>query len=270
MPPRTPPSSVLPPRQRGRHHLITGAGSGIGRAVALRLAAEGASVSLLGRNRDKLDAVAIEAIDAGAALAHVVVADLTDARAVGEAVAEAADALGPLDGLVANAGQGGPNFPGEGDRFFEIVQTNLVGTYNSLRAAQRHLAPGPEARHMVVVASILGRFGVPWYTGYCASKAALLGLVRAMALELARENVAVNAICPGWVETDMAWEGIDGMAAAMKTDRATALQAAMSQVPLGRMSQPEDIGGLVAWLLSNDARGVTGQGIDMNNGAWMG
>jgi NAD(P)-dependent dehydrogenase (short-subunit alcohol dehydrogenase family) len=122
----------------------------------------------------------------------------------------------------------------------------------------------------VVEYSILARIGVPGYTGYCASKAGLLGLVRALAMELAPREVQVNAVCPGWVDTDMAWEGIDGMAAGLGTTRAEALAAAMADVPLGRMSRPEDVAGLVSWLLSPDARGVTGQALDMNNGAWMG
>jgi NAD(P)-dependent dehydrogenase (short-subunit alcohol dehydrogenase family) len=167
--------------------------------------------------------------------------------------------------LVANAGVGGPNEPGPDDRFDDLVATNLVGTYNCVRAAQRVLAPGPATRHVVVTASILARIAVPGYTGYSASKAGLLGLVRSLAAELAPENVQVNAICPGWVSTEMAWTGIDAIAAT----REEGLAEAMREVPLRRMSEPEEIAGTVAWLLSDDARGVTGQAIDHNNGAFM-
>lgn len=260
----------LSSRQKGQHFAISGASSGIGRAIALRLASEGANLSLLARREGLLESVAAEAVEAGAELVHVVAADVRDQASVDAAFAELADALGPLRGFVACAGIGGPNQVGAEDRFLDLVQTNLTGSYWCLRGAQRHLAAGPEARHLVVISSILARFGVGGYTGYCASKAALLGLVRALSLELARENVQVNAVCPGWVETEMAWEGIDGMAAAMGKTREIALAAALRQVPLGRMSAPEDIAGLVAWLVSADARGVTGQGLDMNNGAWMG
>jgi len=93
---------------------------------------------------------------------------------------------------VANSGLGGPNEPGPDDRFDDLVTTNLNGTYRSIRAFESHLAPGPEARHVVVIASILARIGVPGYTGYCASKAGLLGLVRSFAAELAPANVQVN------------------------------------------------------------------------------
>jgi len=252
------------PRQAGRHLLVTGAGTGIGRAIAVRLAEEGATLSLLARNVDRLRATA-EAVGGAA----IVSADIRDRAAVDAAVAALVAQKGPLHGVIANAGIGGPNAPGPGDRFDDIVQTNLMGTYATLRAVQRHLAPGPATRHMVVIASILGRIGVPGYTGYCASKTALVGLARAMAMELAGDEVLVNAVCPGWVDTDMARQGIEGMADAMGIDFEAARAEAMSAVPLGRMSQPDHIAGLVAWLLSEDAAGVTGQALDMNNGAWM-
>lgn len=256
------------PRQEGRHILVTGAGTGIGKAVALRLAAEGARLSLLARNTDRLHATA-EAIErAGGVRPSVAGADI---RAQSE-VDAAVDSLtqdGLLHGIVANAGIGGENTPGPGDRFTDLVQTNLVGTYHCLRAAERRLAPGPQARQMVVVSSILGRFGVPGYTGYCASKTALLGLTRALALELSPKRVLVNAVCPGWVNTEMAREGIQGMADAMGVDFDTAHAEAMKAVPLGKMSEPAEVAGLIAWLMSAESAGVTGQALDMNNGAWM-
>ena len=191
--------------------------------------------------------------------------DIRDRSAVDEAFARAAARLGAIHALIANAGIGGPNPPGPDDRFDELVATNLVGTYSCVRAAQRHLAPGPATRHIVVTASVLARIGVPVYTGYSASKAGLLGLVRSLAAELAAQNVQVNAICPGWVKTEMTWEGLD----AMPGTREEAYERALREVPLRRMSEPDEIAGTVAWLLSEDARGVTGQAIDHNNGAWM-
>lgn len=250
--------------------MVTGAGTGIGRAIALRLAREGAQITLLGRRVSLLEETAGLIRAAGGQPAFLQHCDVRDQAVVDASFAAAAAANGPIDALVADAGVGGPNEPGPEDRFLDLVQTNLVGTYFSLRAAQRHLAPGPRTRHLVVISSILGRFGVPGYTGYCASKTGLIGLVRALSLEVARDNVQVNAVCPGWVATEMAWQGIDGMAAGMGVTREQALAQAMSAVPMGRMSEPEHIAGLVAWLLSEDATGVTGQALDMNNGAWMG
>jgi NAD(P)-dependent dehydrogenase (short-subunit alcohol dehydrogenase family) len=259
----------FPDRQRDQHFLITGAGTGIGRALALRLAEEGARVSLVARTVSRLEETAALARAAGAASVSVHGADISDQQAITAAVDAAVAAHGPLRGVLANAGIGGPNAPGDGDRFDRIVATNLNGTYYTVRAAEPHLTAAG-TRHVVLTSSILGRFGVPGYTGYCASKTALIGLARALALEWADRDVQVNAVCPGWVETDMAWEGIDGMAQGMGISREEAFQQAMSAVPLGRMSQPRDIAGMVAWLVSDDARGVTGQALDMNGGAWMG
>ena len=251
-------------RLEGRHVVVTGAGRGIGKAIALRLASEGATLSLLARGGDALRATATEA--GGAFVSQV---DIRDAGQVDAAFAAAAEENGPVHALVANSGIGGPNDDGPDDRFADLVATNLVGTYACVRAAQRQLAPGPERRDVVVISSILARIGVPGYTGYCASKAGLLGLVRSLSAELAPDNVQVNAICPGWVDTDMAWEGIDLLAGAIGGTRDDAYAVAMREVPLGRMSKPEDVAGTVAWLLSADAGGVTGQAIDQNGGAFM-
>ena len=197
--------------------------------------------------------------------------DIRDRGAVEKAFAEAAERLGPIHALVACSGLGGGNGGEDGaDRFDELIATNLNGTYYCCRAALDHLAPGPEARHLVAISSILARIAVPGYTGYSASKAGLLGLVRSFAAEVAGDNIQVNAICPGWVDTDMAWDGLDGIAAGDGGTREDAYREAMRAVPLGRMSQPDDIAGTVTWLLSPDARGVTGQAIDQNGGAWMG
>jgi NAD(P)-dependent dehydrogenase (short-subunit alcohol dehydrogenase family) len=251
-----------------RHVVVTGAGTGIGRAIALRLAQDGAAVTLVARDRARLDETAAS-IGRDAWIAPC---DIRDRTAVDEAIAGAARELGPVHALVACSGIGGGNDEGDlgGDRFDDLVVTNLNGTYYCVRAVLRHLAPGPETRHVVVLSSILARIAVPGYTGYSASKAGLLGLVRSLAAELAGDDVQVNAICPGWVETDMAWNGLDAIAASTGGTRDDAYRDAMREVPLRRMSQPEDIAGTVAWLLSRDARGITGQAIDQNGGAWTG
>jgi NAD(P)-dependent dehydrogenase (short-subunit alcohol dehydrogenase family) len=256
-------------KHRGQHFVVTGAGSGIGRAIALRLAADGASLSLFGRRTGPLRETEQLAVAAGAPDPFVVSCDVSDRQAISHAVAQAAIANGPLRGLIANAGVGGTNKPGEDDRWDELLGTNLSGTYYSFRAAAEHFVSGTEARHLIAISSILGRIGVPHYTGYCASKTGILGLVRALAAELASDNVQVNAVCPGWVDTEMAWDGIEGMAKGMQVSKDQAYAAAMSAVPMGRMSKPEDVAGLVSWLASSESRGVTGQGLDMNGGAYM-
>lgn len=236
------------------HHVaVSGASRGIGRAIAVRLARDGARVSLLARDHEALERTAAET---GGQAAPV---DIRDREAVDTVV----DSLGPLDAFVAVSGIGGPNEPGPDDRWDDLVATNLSGTYWCLRAAERNLADGG---HLVVVSSILARIAVPGYTGYSATKAGLLGLVRSLAAELAPRDIQVNAICPGWIDTDMAWRGLDAMPGTREEAHAEAMRA----VPLGRMGQPEDVAGTVAWLLSPDARGVTGQAIDQNGGAWVG
>ena len=247
-----------------RHFMITGAGSGIGRAIAHRLYHDGCALTLLGRRLDALQETAVH-MDENRVQVHS--CDIQDKKRLEEICSLVARKQGSFHGVVANAGIGGPNEPGEGDRFVELVQTNLIGTYQTLRAVESHLYDG--IGHMVVISSCLARFGVPGYSGYCASKAGLLGMVRALAHELA-PTIQVNAICPGWVDTQMARDGIAGMAQGMGISYDEAYKQAMSVVPLGRMSRPEEIAGTVAWLVSEDAQGMTGQGIDINAGSWMG
>jgi NAD(P)-dependent dehydrogenase (short-subunit alcohol dehydrogenase family) len=238
---------------------LTGAARGIGRAVALRLARDGWTLSLFDRDAEGLARTAEETGSFSATC------DIRDPAAVARVFAAAAEERGPFHALAAVAGVGGTNEPGGVDRWDDLIATNLSGTYSCARAFEAHLADGPEPRHVVVVSSILARIGVPGYTGYSASKAGLLGLVRSLAAEWGPRNVLVNAVCPGWVETDMAWQGLD----AIPGTREDALAEAMREVPVGRMAQPDEIAGTIAWLLSDDARSITGQAIDQNGGAFM-
>jgi NAD(P)-dependent dehydrogenase (short-subunit alcohol dehydrogenase family) len=261
--------AAMPAPAVSGHVLVTGAGSGIGRAIARRLAADGAAVSLLGRTLDRLEATSAEIVEAGGrASAHAV--DVRDREAVEAAMDEACGRHGSLSAAIANAGAGGPNEDGPDDRFEEIVTTNVGGTYRTLRAAARRLrAPEEGPRSLVATSSVLARIGVPGYTAYCASKAAVLGLVRSLAVELAPAGITVNGVCPGWVDTEMSREGIESLAASLELPYDDALARAMTEVPMGRMSRPEEIAGTVAWLVSADARMVTGQGIDVNGGAYL-
>jgi NAD(P)-dependent dehydrogenase (short-subunit alcohol dehydrogenase family) len=237
-------------RLEGKHAVVTGAGTGIGRAIASRLAAEGARLTLLARDESRLRDVV-----PGAETRSV---DIRDRDAVFAAFGE------PLDVLVANAGIGGENVTPDGDRWDDIVATNLSGTYWCCRAAEPLL---PDGGRIVITSSILARIGVAGYTAYCASKAGLLGLTRSLAAELAPRQIQVNAICPGWVNTDMAWQGLSAWPG-LTPDEAWAI--AVQEVPLRRMGEPDEIAATVAWLASAESRGVTGQAIDHNNCAWMG
>jgi meso-butanediol dehydrogenase / (S,S)-butanediol dehydrogenase / diacetyl reductase len=250
----------------GRAAVVTGAGTGIGRAVALRLAAAGAAVALLGRTRASLEAVAGEA--KGETLVRTV--DVRDRAQVDEAFDDVAHRLGKLHLLVANAGVGGPDLADGADRWDDIVRTNLDGAYFCVRAFERHLAPGPAPRHVVVISSCVARFGVPGIAAYSAAKAGQLGLVRSLAAELAPQRVLVNAICPGWVETTMAEARMREIAATLGKPYEEARRELLAGVPLQRISEPDEIAGLVEFLAGPDAVAFTGQAFDPNNGAWMG
>ncbi|MEC9046647.1 MAG: SDR family NAD(P)-dependent oxidoreductase [Planctomycetota bacterium] len=252
---------------RGRRCLVTGGGSGIGEGIAHRLAAAGASVAVLGRRRKRLNQV-VKALKAKKATAVAVTGDVTDEAGIGRAVARAAKALGGLDVLVNNAGVGGPNacaLDGP-ERWDDVVRPNLDGVFFTSRAALGHLSDGGR---IVNISSILGRFGVPGYTAYCASKHGVIGLTKALALELAPREITVNAICPGWVDTDMATDGLELMAQGMGVEFEEARRQAMAMVPLGRILQPDEIGDLVVYLASHGARGMTGQAISHCGGQVM-
>jgi NAD(P)-dependent dehydrogenase (short-subunit alcohol dehydrogenase family) len=256
-------------RLQEQHYFVTGAGTGIGRAIAIRLANDGAILSILGRRESPLQEV-VKKIEGQGGKAQYFCCDIRNKSHLYDVFASAKKKFGPLRGLIANSGIGGANEHGENDRFYELVQTNLIGTYDSLRAGQVNLIQDNNIKNFVLISSCLARFGVPGYSGYCASKSALLGLTRALSLELASQRIQVNAICPGWVNTQMARDGIQGMADAMGISYEEAYAEAMRVVPLGRMSQPEEIAGMVSWLVSADGVGVTGQGLDINGGSWMG
>jgi NAD(P)-dependent dehydrogenase (short-subunit alcohol dehydrogenase family) len=250
----------------GRAAVVTGAGSGIGRAIALRLSERGAKLALLGRGLPKLEAVAGEA--RGETICASV--DVALRSQVEEAFRSAAGALGPLHILVANAGIGGPNDLGEGDRWDEIVRANLDGAYFCIRAFEECMEQSSDPRHVLVISSCVARFGVPGISAYSAAKAGQLGLVRSMAAELAPKRVLVNAICPGWVETQMAVDRMEEMAAEQGRPYPEVRQELVEAVPLQRMSEPEEIAALVEFLVSEGGVAFTGQAFDPNNGAWMG
>jgi NAD(P)-dependent dehydrogenase (short-subunit alcohol dehydrogenase family) len=222
---------------------------------------------VLGRRKAALQGT-VAAVTRAGGKAIAVVGDVTDAAGIGRAVARAHKALGGLDALVNNAGIGGPNgcaLPGP-ERWHDIVRTNLDGVFFTTRAALRWL---PAGGRIVTISSVLGRFGVPGYTAYCASKHGVIGFGKALALELAARRITVNTVCPGWVDTDMAKAGMQAMAAALQVNFATAKRQALAAVPLGRMLEPREVGATVAWLCSSAAAGMTGQAISHCGGQVM-
>jgi NAD(P)-dependent dehydrogenase (short-subunit alcohol dehydrogenase family) len=250
------------PRLSGRVAFVTGASRGIGEAIARRLAAEGARVVLAARDRAACERIAGEIASAGGE-AIAVACDVTDGASVSAAIEAAVAKWGRIAVLVNNAGLGGPTPLDDPDdsRWDAILATNLTAVFRVTRAASPHL---PEGGSVVNLSSVLGRFGVPGMSAYTASKHGVIGLTRALALELAPRKITVNAICPGWVETEMARQGFRRIAGEEK-GRETAAKMA----PLGRVLDPEEIGGLVAYLASDDARSMTGQAIVIDGGQVM-
>ena len=254
-----PPASA---RLSGRVAFVTGASRGIGEAIARRFAAEGARVVLAARDEGAIGSIAAE-LAAGGAEALAVPCDVTDAGSVRDAVGGAVGAFGRVDVLVNNAGLGGatPLEDADESRWDAILETNLTAVFRVTRAAVPHV---PNGGRVINLSSVLGRFGVAGHAAYCASKHGVIGLTRALALELAPRHITVNAICPGWVETEMARQGFARFGS---VDAGRAAAAAMA--PLKRVLDPEEIAGLAAYLASDDARSITGQAIVADGGQVM-
>ena len=243
-------------------YLISGAGSGIGQAIALKLAADGNNCILLGRNETALNKT-FKLMPKGSCM--VIGADIRDKDSLSDAASQLEDT--ELNGIIANAGVGGENQWGTADRWNDIIDTNLTGTYNFVNTFLPNLRAAGGDKHIIITSSVLARLGVANYSAYCASKAGLLGLMRSWAVQYASERILVNAICPGWVDTDMAQTGLQGIADGIGITKAEFYDIAMQSVPLRRMSQPNEIADLVAYLLHQTS--MTGQTIDINGGAVM-
>ncbi|NCD68591.1 SDR family NAD(P)-dependent oxidoreductase [Mucilaginibacter agri] len=243
-------------------YIISGAGSGIGRAIAQNIATGGNSCVLLGRNEESLQQTIKLLNGAGH---RVLVADIRDKADLADAAVELGDIA--ITGLIANSGIGGENYWGDNDRWDAIIDTNLTGTYNFVNTFLPNLRATGGDKHIVITSSVLARLGVPDYPAYCASKAGLLGLMRSWAAQFAKENILVNAICPGWVDTDMAQSGLQSIANSIGITKQEFYDIAMQSVPLRRMSQPEEVADMVHYLINQ--RSVTGQALDINCGAVM-
>lgn len=256
-------------RLRGKTAFITGASRGIGRAIAEAYAAEGAGLVLNARDDARLAAVAEEiARDYGVAV-RTAAGDITDREAVRLLVERALDG-GPVDVLVNNAGvhKARRFLDYSFEEFREVIETNLYGVLH----ITQYLLPAMIARgrgRVINLASTAGKWGSRNQSAYNASKHAVVGLTRCLALEMAPHNVLVNAICPWIVDTDMATGFIAEHAAANSIEPAQMLDAFKAAVPLKRMIKPAEIAALAVFLASDDAGYVNGQSWAIDGGYTM-
>ena len=253
---------------KGRVALVTGGGSGIGRGIALGFADQGVRVAVCGRRAELLEeTVARIREQEGSAMS--VPADVTKRDEVERLVASVVNKWGQIDILVNNAGVSGrtPMDDPDDTRWLNILDVNLTGSYLCSKVVLPHMK---EPGHIVNMSSVLGRFGVPGYAAYCTAKHGIIGFTKALALEVAGRGITVNAICPTWVDTDMARQGIEETAAILGMSAEEFRTQAVAAVPIKRMAEVGEIVALTMYLCQTGAASITGQVINVCGGATAG
>jgi NAD(P)-dependent dehydrogenase (short-subunit alcohol dehydrogenase family) len=249
----------------GKHVLVTGGGHGIGGACAEALAAHGAKVTVTGRNMAKLEATAarLEGCEARQL-------DVTDEEAVIAVFAAAAKSLGPIDILINNSGiaETAPYLRTSSDMMRRLMEVNVIGAHVCTQQALPGMVDAGWGR-IVNMSSLAGISGQPYIAAYCASKHAMIGLTRTLALEVVKKGITVNAVCPAYVETGMVEAGVANIRklTGMSEDDARGELAAKN--PQGRIIEASEVGATVAWLCLPGAESITGQSIAMAGGGWM-
>jgi NAD(P)-dependent dehydrogenase (short-subunit alcohol dehydrogenase family) len=254
----------------GRHAVVTGGGHGIGGAVADALAALGASLSLMGRDVARMESHAADLRHRHSVAVETFACDVADEDAVERAFAASRERLGDAHVLVNNAGQAESAAFGETGRelWDRMLAVNLTGTYLCTRQVLPAMLAAGYGR-IVNVASTAGLRGYPKTAAYCAAKHGVIGLTRALALETAKRGVTVNAVCPGYTDTDMAQRAVDGLVGALGKTQEEALAMLTRINPLGRLIRPEEVAATVAWLCAPEASAITGQAIAVAGGEVM-
>ncbi len=243
------------------HAVVTGAARGIGRQIATMLTKAGATVTALGRQ-----SAALEELIAQGAAGFSAVADVTDPAAVNAAMQEAAGRA-PIDILIANAGaaESAPFGKSDAALFARMMDVNFMGVVHCIQAALPSMRQQPFGR-IVVIASTAGLKGYAYVSAYAAAKHAAIGLVRSLALELATTRITVNAVCPGFTDTDLVAGSIDVIMKKTGRDRTQAISELTRHNPQGRLVSPDEVADTVLWLCGENAAAVTGQAIAVAGG----
>ena len=246
---------------RSSHALVTGGGRGIGLAISAALSRAGATVTVLGRNRATLD----EAVASGAAQFSEV-ADVADQASVKSAIAAAA-ARQPIDILIANAGaaESAPFGRSDAALFQRMMDVNFMGVVHATQAVLPAMIERGRGR-IVAVASTAGLKGYAYVSAYSAAKHAVIGLVRSLALENAKSGITVNAVCPGFTETDLLEGSIDNIIRKTGRNREQAIAELSKHNPQGRLVAPSEVADAVLWLCGEGAGAITGQAIAVAGG----
>ncbi|MEX0969490.1 MAG: SDR family NAD(P)-dependent oxidoreductase [Paracoccaceae bacterium] len=242
--------------------LVTGGGSGVGAAIALDLAQKGAQVTITGRRRAALEAIAAQHENI-----HPHIADVTDMAAMQEAMAEHTAHAGAPELVVANAGAAtsAPFAKISAADWAQMLAVNLTGTFNTFQAALGVMDRATPAR-LVAVASTAGLRGYAYVAPYCAAKHGVVGLVRALAQELAKSKITVNAICPSYIDTPMVDETVDNIVAKTGLSAEVARAQLVAQNPQKRLITPDEIAAAVQYLCSIGAAGINGHTLSINGG----
>lgn len=249
--------------------LVTGGATGIGKAIGLQMAKNRAKVAIASRNLSHLTRAADEFEGLGLTVLPVSL-DVRKKHDIQRAVDEIVSKWGTIHILVNNAGISGLSMIDDPDdsKWFDILDTNLNGMYLITKAVLKHM-PDHNGGRVINISSVLGKFGVPGYTAYCTTKHGMIGFTRALALEVVNRGITVNTVCPGWVDTKMATQGINETAALQGVTPEQFKAQAVAGVPIGRFLEADEIAELVCYLASDPAKGITGQAINICGGQTM-
>lgn len=249
----------------GRHAVVTGGGSGIGAAIAATLLRAGARVTLMGRDAARLETQRTT-LGGGENVACVSV-DVTDETAVTHAFARAVEGLGVVDILVNNAGQAqaAPFAQTDLALWRRMLDVNLTGAFLCTRAVLSAMLAQKHGR-VINVASTAGQVGYPYVAAYCASKHGVIGMTRALALEVATQGVTVNAVCPGYTETELLHASIEQITRKTSRSEAEARSILVRHNPQQRFVTPDEVADAVLWLCSPGSSAITGQSLSVSGG----